>query len=278
MLFDSHLHLIDRDSLDYPWLADVEALNRDNTFENYSRDAARLGIGGCLHMEVDVAESDIQKETDMRAGLVGRPDSLMRGVISSCRPEENGFAAFLEHNRQNPAVKGFRRVLHVVPDEVSTTALFRDNINRLKNTGLTFDICVLARQLGLAKQLVDHCPDVTFVLDHCGVPDIASGRFEDWRDSISELARRPNVFAKISGIVAYADPGSWALADIRPYFEHTAEAFGPERIVWGSDIPVCNLGGGMATWVAATQALTAGWSIPERDGLYSANARKLWQI
>jgi len=278
MLFDTHLHLIYKDRLTYPWLDDVEALNRDNRFEDYNRDAARLGITGCLHMEVDVAEDMIEAETEVMADLIAEPESLMRGVISSCRPESDSFADFLERNAANPNVKGFRRVLHVVPDDVSTTTIFRDNVRRLGDTGLTFDLCVAARQLDLAKDLVDHCPDVTFILDHCGVPDVAAGMLEPWRANMQELAERPNVNAKISGVVAYGNPDSWTLEDIRPFVDATVEAFGTDRIVWGSDNPVCNLGGGMAVWVSATHALTRGWSDDERDAFYHQNAFRLWRL
>ncbi|SLN47001.1 Amidohydrolase [Pseudoruegeria aquimaris] len=278
MLFDTHLHLIYPERLSYPWLADFAALNRPSTFDAYRVLAGRLGITGCLHMEVDVAESQIAAETDLVEELMASEGSLMRGAISSCRPESEGFAAFLEAARARPAIKGFRRVLHVVDDDLSTTPLFRDNVKRLSGTGLTFDLCVQPRQHGIAAALVDHCPDVTFILDHCGVPDIAGGTFEAWQAGMRALAERPNVVAKISGVVAYGDAERWSLADLRPYVEATAEAFGPERLVWGSDSPVCNLGGGLPTWVAATHALTAGWSAAERTALYAGNARRIWNL
>ncbi|WP_204115262.1 amidohydrolase family protein [Shimia biformata] len=278
MLLDTHLHLIYKDRLEYPWLDGFEALNRDNRFDAYTRDAARLGIMGCLHMEVDVAEDRIEDETALIGELAAEPGSLMRGAISSCRPENDGFAAFLERNLDNPLVKGFRRVLHVAPDEVSQTMTFRDNIWRLSGTGRTFDLCVLPRQLGLAAELVDHCPDVTFILDHCGVPDVASGAIEPWRADIRALAERLNVVAKISGVVAYGDADTWSLDDIRPFVEETVAAFGHDRIVWGSDQPVCNLGGGLAVWVAATHALTVGWSDGERAAFYNENACRIWDL
>ncbi|MET1412150.1 amidohydrolase [Roseibium sp. HPY-6] len=278
MLFDTHLHLIYKDRLKYPWLNDFDTLNRDSHFDAYCRDAARLGIGGCLHMEVDVAEHHIEKEAAVIDELIDAPGSMMRGMISSCRPESDDFAAFLERARSNPNIKGFRRVLHVVPDDVGTTVTFRDNIKRLSGTGLTFDLCVLPRQLHLALDLVSHCPDVTFILDHCGVPDVAAGAFEPWRTGVKALAERPNVFAKISGVVAYGNPDTWTLNDIRPFVEETVDAFGTDRIVWGSDSPVCNLGGGLPTWVAATHALTERWSTTDREALYHINACRLWRL
>ncbi|NNE82220.1 MAG: amidohydrolase [Silicimonas sp.] len=278
MLFDTHLHLIFKDRISYPWLNEFEVLNQDNRFDDYATNAARLGIGGCFHMEVDVAEDQIEKEVSVISDLAGSQGNLLRGIISSCRPEREDFAAHLERARETDIVRGFRRVLHVVPDEVSTTATFRDNIKRLGGTGLTFDLCVLPRQLHLAGELVDHCPNVSFVLDHCGVPDVASGELEPWRSSMRALAERPNVHAKISGVIAYGDPASWTIDDIKPFVDETVDAFGTNRIVWGSDSPVCNLGGDLATWVAVTHALTGNWSSSERDALYHANALDLWQL
>ncbi|WP_027163925.1 amidohydrolase [Mesorhizobium sp. WSM1293] len=278
MIIDTHLHLIDRSALRYPWLADVPALNRDFSYEDYATEAQRVGVERVLHMEVDVDPADIEAETARVEGLSRQPGSMLAGVIASCRPEEGDFAAYLERQRANPFVRGFRRVLHVAPDELSEGAVFRDSIKRLGGTGLTFDLVVLPHQIPKAIVLADLAPDVTFVLDHCGVPDIKGNREHPWREHMSEIARRPNVMAKISGVVAYADAGSWTVETLRPYVEHTINSFGWDRVVWGSDWPVCTLGGGLSTWVAASHALLSGCSIDERDRLLSGNARKLWRL
>ena len=278
MIIDTHLHIVDQSALRYPWLAGAPALNRDFSYADYAREARRCGISGVLHMEVDVDPADIEAETAYVGEKAQEEGSLLLGAIASCRPEEDGFPDYLERMRQNPLVKGFRRVLHVVPDEVSQGALFRENIRRLAGTGLTFDLVVLPRQLPLAAALVDLAPDVQFVLDHCGVPDIKGGAEHPWREHMAEIARRPNVVGKVSGVVAYADPVSWTLDTLRPFVEHTIGVFGWDRVVWGSDWPVCTLGGGLSTWVAATQALVAGASAEERTMLFSDNARRIWRL
>ncbi|KFB08167.1 amidohydrolase family protein [Nitratireductor basaltis] len=278
MLIDTHLHVIDKSVLNYPWLADVEALDRDFSYESYEREARQGGIEATLHMEVDVEPSQIERETENVARLAARDNSLIVGAISSARPEEDGFAAFLERQIDNPLVKGFRRVLHVVPDEVSQKPLFRENLKRLSDTRFTFDLCVLPHQIPLAIELVDLAPDVRFVLDHCGVPDIRNDAFTPWKDHVDELARRDNVTAKISGVVAYAEPGSWTVDTLRPYVDHTVEKFGFDRLVWGSDWPVCTLGGGLHAWLAATQALFSGCTAQERAKLFRENAKRLWKL
>ena len=231
MFFDTHLYLIYPDQLSYPWLDSAEALNKPSTFVAYLTKARRLGITACLHMEVDVAEIQIRDETAMVDTLMALPQNPLQGAISACRPEHPDFSEFHDWARTNPTIKGFRRVLNAVPDDLSQTQIFRDNIKRLTGTGLTFDLCVLPHQLPIAANLVDHCPEVTFILDHCGVPDIKAQRKAPWAMNISELAKRQNVIAKISGIIAYADPDIWALQDLRPYFDHTVLAFGHRRIM-----------------------------------------------
>jgi predicted TIM-barrel fold metal-dependent hydrolase len=278
MIIDTHLHLIDLSALRYPWLAGAPALNRDFPHEEYATQARRAGIEAALHMEVDVDQADIEAETSHVKAQSQQAGSLLRGAIAACRPEESGFAAYLERQQADPFIKGFRRVLHVMPDELSDSALFRDNIKRLSGSGLTFDLVVLPHQIPRAIALADLAPDVQFVLDHCGVPDIKGRAEHPWREHMAEIARRPNVIGKISGVVAYADPSSWSVENLRPYVEHTIGSFGWDRVVWGSDWPVCTLGGGLATWVAATHALIAGASPEERMKLLSGNARRMWKL
>lgn len=276
MLFDTHLHLVDRARLTYPWLAEAPALDRDWSLDAYQATARRVGITDVLHMEVDVAEADIDAETAFVARLMTQPGSLMRGAISSARPEGPGFADWLERADRR-VIRGLRRVLHVVPDDVSQGPLFRENIRRLGPAGLPFDICMLARQLPLAAALADAAPDTVFVLDHCGVPDIAGGAFADWARDLADLARRPNVSVKISGITAYAG-GTWTLDDLRPWIEHVIACFGWDRVVWGSDSPVCTLASSLPEWVTATRAFFAEVSADERAALFHRNARRIWQV
>jgi predicted TIM-barrel fold metal-dependent hydrolase len=275
MFVDTHLHLIYRDELSYPWLSGAPALNEDFTLDLYSREARRLGVTAALHMEVDVAEDHIERETAFVERLA--KGSLLVGAIASCRPESSEFPAYLEKMEGNPFIRGFRRVLHVMPDELSESALFRENIARLSGTGLNFDLCVLPHQIGRATALADLAPDVSFVLDHCGVPDIKSGGFDAWKGPLADIAKRQNVSVKLSGIPAYGSE-NWTLEDLKPYFAHTAESFGFDRMVWGSDWPVCTLGGGLSTWIGATHALLSGVSLDDKARVLSENARRIWRI
>lgn len=277
-IIDTHLHLIYRNRLTYPWLADIAPLNRDFSYETYAAEARRCGVTDAIHMEVDVAQADIEAETRNVEELARGPATLLRGAISACRPEDDGFPAFLDRQVADPFVKGFRRVLHVVPEDLSEGATFRANVKRLAAAARPFDLCVLPDQIDKAIALADLAPSVQFVLDHCGVPAIKDRAEHPWREKISAIARCPNVAVKISGVVAYAEPATWTIDDIRPYVEHVIESFGWDRVVWGSDWPVCTLTASLSIWVAAAQAITLGCSADERARLFSVNARRIWRL
>jgi predicted TIM-barrel fold metal-dependent hydrolase len=272
-IVDTHLHLVYKDRFSYPWLAGAEALNRQWTAEAYFAEAGALGIETALHMEVDVAEADMEAETRFMVGVHPR----IGGAIAAARPESIDFPAFLERVLAIDGVKGVRRILHTSPDELSSSDTFADNLRRLGAAGLPFDLCVLARQLPVGKALAARCPDTQFVLDHCGVPDVAGQALDPWRADIKALAELPNVSAKISGIVAYAKP-DWAVEDLRPFVEHVIESFGWDRVVWGSDHPVCTLTADLSRWVAATREIISGASTDEQANLLHRNAERIYHL
>ncbi len=164
------------------------------------------------------------------------------------------------------------------PDELSERPIFRENLRRLSGAGRPFDLCVRPDQLDKAIALADACPDLAFVLDHCGAQSITPRVQPLWRAKIAEIAKRPNVTVKLSGVVAYADPKTWVLDDLRPTVEQAIGLFGWDRVVWGSDWPVCTLTASLSIWLAATHALTSGASADEREKLFASNARRLWRL
>jgi predicted TIM-barrel fold metal-dependent hydrolase len=272
-IIDTHLHLIYLDKFSYPWLDGAAALKHQFTAESYFADAEKLGIEAALHMEVDVAESDIVPETRFVTSL--HPKLI--GAIAAGRPESATFATQLDTLAGIKEVKGLRRVLHTLPDGLSQTPLFAENVRRLAEHKLNFDLCVRANQLGIGQALAAKCPDVQFVLDHCGVPDISGAGLDPWRVGITAIAKLPNVAAKVSGIIVYGGPNP-TTAMLRPYIEHIIESFGWDRVVWGSDHPVCTLTADLAKWVGITNEVIAGASAAEKAKLLSENARRLYRL
>lgn len=276
-LIDTHQHLILRDRLGYAWTSGFPALAGEFTRADYA--ALAKGVTATIFMETGVDDADYQAEARLVAGMVGTSVGgvAMLGQIASIRPEAE-VDAWLEE-AASLGVVGFRRILHVVPDAVSQSETFRQNLRKIERAGFPFDLNLLSRQLvPVGVPLLQACPDQTVVLDHCGVPDVAAGDWEVWRAGIDRLAAFPNLVVKLSGITAYAAPGTATTALLRPYVDHLLGAFGPERMLWGSDWPVVNLGVGLPEWIAMTGELLAGLSEGERAAIRAGTARRVYGI
>jgi predicted TIM-barrel fold metal-dependent hydrolase len=276
-MIDTHLHLIYRAKARYDWTSGIPALaTGDFTMADYLALTAGLGVAGSVFMEAGVDDADFKAEARFVAGLVGS-DGLL-GQIASCRPEEeDGFDDWLDEC-EGLHVHGFRRILHVMPDDLSHSPTFRRNIAKIGTRGKAFDICVLARQLPIAADLARACPDQPLVLDHCGVPDIAGGAFADWAREITALASLPHMCLKLSGITAYCGPGTATLATLQPWVDHVLSAFGPDRVLWGGDWPVVNLGLGLPDWIALTRRLLAGLTTSEQAQVFQGTAKRVYRL
>ncbi len=276
-LIDTHQHLIWHGRFGYGWTDDIaELANCDFTLEDYSALTAGEGMSGTIFMEAGVDDKDYKSEARHVAKLVGSQNVL--GQIASCRPEEDaGFDAWLEECSELGVV-GFRRILHVMPDELSQSVPFRRNLRKIGKAGLPFDICVLARQLPLARELVRDCDDQMFILNHCGVPDIAGGAFDSWSVELAEIAALSNVCVKLSGISAYCSVGTANIDTLKPWVERVFDCFEPGRIVWGSDWPVVNLGSGLPDWLGMTRALISHLSPAEQAQITHLNAQKIYGV
>ncbi|MHA6730734.1 amidohydrolase family protein [Devosia sp. A369] len=272
-ILDTHLHLVYPDRFAYPWLGNAPAINRLWSVEAYFAEALPLGIESALHMEVDVAEADSMAESEFVLTL-----PRIAGAIAACRPEQMNFVDQIEQLAGHAHIKGVRRILHDQPDELSQSDLFIENIRHLPDYDLSFDLCLRADQLALGTMLAQRAPDVSFILDHCGNPDISGSGLDPWRAALSEIARNPNVTGKISGLVNHCAPG-WTAETLRPYVEHMIESFGWDRLVWGSDHPVATTSGGTLTdWVAAIRHIVKAASADEQAKLFHRNAERIYKV
>lgn len=276
-LIDTHQHLILRGRLGYGWTAGVPALAKgDFTPADYAGRTAGKGVVGTVFMETGVDDADYQAEARLVAGLVGTGGML--GQIASCRPEvDAGFDAWLEEC-EGLHVRGFRRILHVVDDGISASSTFRANLRKIGRRGLPFDLCFFARQHDLAEDLIRTHDDQTFVLDHCGNPDIASGDFTGWATSLRRLAGFPNLFVKLSGIPTNCAAGTVSAGLLRPYVEHVIDCFGPQRMLWGGDWPVVNINSGLPEWIDLTHDLLARLTPDEQAAIGTGTARRVYRL
>jgi hypothetical protein len=282
-VIDTHVHLWDPAARSYPWLATpgLEALNRAYSDSDFAAAADGIGLSGGVFVECDPAPSDALDEARFALYLASRPKSGLLGVVARVAPESTTFAADLAALLALPGadsrLKGARRVLHTQPDDLSRSPGFRENVRALGRSGLSFDLCVLARQLPAAHELAAACPEVGFILDHCGMPDVKGRALDPWRADIAAIARLPNVSCKISGLVAYA-AHDWTEDDLRPFVDQTLASFGWDRVLFGGDWPVCLLGAPLVRWHATLSSLVATASPDQRDRLFRRNARRIYRL
>jgi predicted TIM-barrel fold metal-dependent hydrolase len=277
-IVDAHQHLWDLDLFRYSWLQGLPALNHSFRMKHYLDATKGLDVVKSVHLEADVDEALMLEETRHILKLSEQPDNPLEGVVASGRPENRGFQTYLEKIVGHPNLKGIRRILHTQPDDLGRGKTFIENVAGLANYNLSFDICVLARQLPVAINFVSQCPNVTFILDHCGVPQVKEKILDPWRAHVAELANFPNVSCKVSGVVAYADPATWTADDLRPYVEHVIACFGWDRVLFGSDWPVCTLSTTCAQWVEALRSITQSAGEANQRKLFRDNAIRVYRL
>ncbi len=278
-LLDTHQHLVYREKASYGWTKDIPPLAEGNfTLDDYKTLTEGLGIGGTLFMETGVDDPDYQQETRFVKSLADNSDNGMIGLISSIRPEsDEAFETWLEETIEMGVV-GYRRILHVMPDDTSQSDIFRNNVRKIGVSGKTFDICFLPGQLPIACELAKACENTKLILNHCGVPDIGGNGLDPWRQDIKALAQIPNVICKLSGLMAYCAPGTSSLETIEPYVDHVLNCFGPNRMVWGSDWPVVNLAKGLPEWIAVTRKILGKLSADEASSIAYGTAQIVYKV
>lgn len=287
LIIDTHQHLWEPARQNLPWLAGAPAiLRRDYRTEEFLAATTGLNVRA-IYMEVDVAETELVTEAELVLGMARAGRTPMVAAVIGGRPDAPSFAEYLKRFRADPLCKGVRRVLHsaATPAGWCLRPEFVRGVRLLGEAGKSFDLCMRAPELMDGVKLTEVCPGTRFVLDHCGNPDLKAFRAlrsgearprhtsDEWKRAIDAFARRPNVIGKISGIPASLSPGEGAEA-LAPVVNHCLDAFGPDRVVFGGDWPVCLLGASYLQWVTMLRQIIAGRPAEQQRKLWSGNARR----
>jgi L-fuconolactonase len=184
----------------------------------------------------------------------------------------------LERFTANRKLRGVRHILQSEPDGYMDCDDFSRGLKEVARLGLAYELLVFHQQLPKATRLVDRHSNLTMVLDHIGKPNIARNELEPWRHNIRELARRPQVYCKISGMVTEADFLHWDEAQLQPFLDAVLEAFGPERLIFGSDWPVAKVAIEYVDWVELFNRFVSSLSVTERESIFSGSARKAYKL
>jgi L-fuconolactonase len=274
------VHLWDPRRFRIPWLDGAPQINQTYALKEYAEHTQGVTIEAMVYLEVDVAPSYRLLEAQWVNALANEEPRL-RAIVPSA-PLEDGDCArsYLEALKAlGPRVKGVRRLLQAEPDDAfALRPDFVRGVRALADYDFSFDICIFHRQLPAVIELVRRCPEVRFILDHLGKPDIKAGLRDPWQAHIRALAALPNVVCKISGMVTEADHARWTVDDLRPYFETVYDAFGPDRVMFGGDWPVVLLASSYKRWVETVDALTQGLSEDDRRKLWAENAKRVYRL
>jgi L-fucono-1,5-lactonase len=276
VIIDSHHHLWRFDRARLPWIADsMPALQRDYLPADLEAALAGTGVERTLlvHAQQNVGETEWMLD-------VARAHPRIAGVVGWAPLVDPGVDATLERLAADKALRGIR---HIVHDEADDRFLLRDDFNRgvtrLRPHGLVYDVLIFGKHLPHAIAFVDRHPDQPFVVDHIAKPVIRGGAFDTaWAAGLRELARRPHVACKLSGVVTEVRDPAWTASLIQPYLEVALEAFGPSRLMFGTDWPVCRLKCEYADWVAAIRGYIAPLSAAEQAAIMGGTAARVYGI
>jgi len=279
-IVDTHQHLWDVSRFELRWLKGVAKLNRSFLMKDFQQATEGLNVVRSVYIEVDVEPSQQVAEADYALDLIRRGGTPLVGAVIARRPASEGFAAYLARYKNQPAIKGLRRVLHTAdtPPGSCLDTRFVEDIRLLGKIGLSFDLCMRPAELGDAAKLIDACPDTSFILDHCGNASVRTKNLAAWKADIGRIAERKNVVCKVSGIVASAAPGTWTADILAPIVNHVMDQFGPDRVIFGGDWPVCTLAATYRQWVEALREIVADRPHADQKKLFHDNAIRVYRL
>jgi L-fuconolactonase len=274
-LLDSHHHFWRYDPAEYGWINDSMAgLRRDFLPADLKPEIDAVGIEGVISVQ---ARQSLD-ETRWLLGLADQHD-FIRGVVGWVPLISPSVASDLEPFAANPKLKAVRHVLQDEPDpDFMLRTDFNEGIWAIERFGLAYDILVYERQLPQTIRFVDRHPRQIFVLDHIAKPRIRDNLIAPWQENIRELARRENVYCKLSGVVTEADWQGWTIGQLHPYLETAIEAFGPRRLMFGSDWPVCLLACKYANWHRLVRDFTRLLSPDEQRRIFGETAIEAYKL
>lgn len=292
LIIDTHQHLWDRSKLHLPWLAQAPSLlQRDFLPKDYREATAGKNVRA-IYMEVDVASTHLSTEADQILALAQSGSEQTVAATIGGRPAWSGFKDWITSYAKRPELKGVRQVLHTPATWTGMCVhpAFVQGVRTLGELGLNFELTMRPTELGDAAKLIAQCPDTSFVLDHCGngdpkafcprlAPELPrSCRADVWKRGIDALAARDNVVCKISGICAFLPPDQWKAEHLAPVVNHCLDAFGPKRVMFGGDWPVCLLGGELDQWIKALEEIVSCRSAADQRALWSGNAMRVYRL
>ncbi|MEU8266390.1 amidohydrolase family protein [Sphaerisporangium sp. NPDC049002] len=279
-MIDAHHHLWDTTRREYPWMAGeaLAPLRRPYGIDDLRRETTAAGV----ERTVLVQTTSSAEETEEFLATAAASGGLIAGVVGWVDLTDPGVADELMRLRTGPGGDLLAGIRHAVQDEPDPAWLSRPDVRHgiraVGQAGLAYDLLVLTPQLPAAIEIVRDLPGVRFVLDHAAKPPIASGATEPWASGIKAIAESPNVTCKLSGLVTEATWTDWDSPRVAPYADHVLSCFGPDRVMFGSDWPVCELAASYGQVTDLARALTTALSENEREQFFTTTAQTAYAL
>jgi len=269
MKIDAHHHFWKYSPEEYGWINDdMRVIRRDFAPVDLRREIDAVGVDGVVSVQ---ARQTLDETEALLNGA--EQNHFIKGVVGWVPLVSPAVGKDIEKFVGRKALKGVR---HVLQDESDDRYILRDDFNQgvalLKDFSLVYDILIFERHLPQTLQFVDRHPDQVFVLDHVAKPRSKAGYLSPWQTNIVQLAHRPNIYCKVSGMVTEADHGAWTEEQLAPYLDTVFSAFGPKRLMFGSDWPVCLLAASYERWFRLVESYVAQLSDAERERFWSGTA------
>ncbi|NII24129.1 amidohydrolase family protein [Pseudoflavitalea sp. X16] len=274
MVIDAHVHFWKFDKQRDAWITDdMKVLQQDYLPEHLASTLKRNGVDGV----VAVQASQEEVETRFLAELA-KTHPIIKGVVGWIDLQADNITERLAHFTQYTSIRGYRHVVQAEPDDFLLRPNFQRGVRALQSYNYTYDVLIYHSQLKPAIEFVSKFPDQKLIIDHCAKPDIRHKKIDEWKVLMKEIAQQPNVYCKLSGLFTEAAWKTWSAAEFYPYLDVVFEAFGTDRLVFGSDWPVILVSGIYVQWKSLLEKYMERFQEEEKEKVFGLNAVRFYDL
>jgi len=273
-IIDTHQHFWNYDPKTHDWInEDMRVIRKDFLPADLAPILKENNVDGCIAVQAD--QTDAETQILIREA---NQNSFIKGVVGWVDLNSTEIEAALASYTDTKMLKGFRHILQAEPKGFMLAPSFKKGLDALTKYNYTYDLLIYASQLKEAKEFISNHSTQPIVIDHLAKPNIKEGEWENWKKDINEIAQYPNVYCKISGMATEANWNTWTMDTLKPYIDTVVEAFGTDRIMFGSDWPVCLLASSYSKWLETLQNYFTTFSIDEQASFFANNAIKFYKL
>ena len=273
-VIDTHVHFWKYNKKRDAWITSkMKILQDDYLPPAFSRTMKRNGVDGCIAVQADSSELETHFLIELAKSF-----PIIRGVVGWIDFQKDDIEERLDYFSQYTVIKGWRHIVQSEPDDFLLKPEFQRGIEKLVGRDYTYDLLIYPRQLDAALQFVNRFPDLKIVIDHCAKPNIAGKETEPWASKMRELAKNPNVYCKLSGLFTEAKWKEWSPGEFYPYLDAVFDAFGTDRLMYGSDWPVMLLSGIYVQWKSMLEKYMEDFDVNDKRKVFGQNAAGFYNI